>query len=964
MFRNLLIGIFRRRRVSLWLSLGFSIWCLALPSHGATWLDPALKWKTIETPHFSINYYPEIEETARRLAPIAEEVHKTMSDVLRYKLDMKTQVTLMDTTDYGNGFTTVFPYPSVTLYLTDLSSNLNPYKYDNYLRYLFLHEYVHALHLDMAEGGIALFRLIFGRVIFPNAMEPWFITEGLATYMETEYTNAGRGRDPRWEMMMRMDVLEDNVKSIDQAAVDTVRWPMGHLRYLYGVEFLQWLSQTYGQDKLVSLTHVYGDFLLSMGLEGAFVFIYQKNLAMLWNDWLDYCRDKFEKQKAGLGKLTEPVTLTRSGYYNLKPKWSKDSGAIYYVQRNADDYPQIRRLELNTGRNEKIFEGQVFDEGLSLSPDGKALLFSKADTYKNFYTFKDLHSLDLRSGKSVQLTNGLRASDAVFSPDGKSIVFVRNEKGIRSLEILENGRSRSLAADSQYFSPAFSPDGKTIAVSKQMPGGGFRILMVDAATGQEEILLGSVASSIEPVSEANPVFSPGGDYLFFDADYNGIVDLYAFHFPSKRLFRVTNVIGGAMMPDVSPDGKKLAYVSYSSRGYDVATITINPDEWKEVRSSVSASVTYRKSVSSIGIDTISETESRNRYVAETNKRNYETHDYNPWPTLLPRFWIPDAYRNENGEHTSIYIGGMDPLGQHLYYLNLGYDFDVSRPYYSLYYANNQFPPQIIVGLYDYSSLYDWNGQNYWERGREAALLFSLYDNRVFSEYDRQAFTFGFQNINLTNVSSLDTLVPPLPDRGNINGALLGWRYRSDRAYPYSISPEDGLDLSLKLEMNLAQLDSDYDYNTYSGTLRNYFKTMLKHHILASKLNGFYSQGDQLEQSNFSWRYVSLRGYPYGYFKGNKGASLSLEYRFPLFYPERGVLYGLTFFDRLWASVFYDLGGATFNPFKEMTYKRGVGAELNLDTSTFWGYYYFMLKLGYAKGLDAGGEEEVYFTLGL
>jgi Tol biopolymer transport system component len=924
-----------------------------LPARGATWLDPALKWKTIETPHFSINYYPEIEETARRLAPIAEEVHKTMSEVLRYKLDMKTQVTLMDTTDYGNGFTTVFPYPSVTLYLTDLSSNLNPYKYDNYLRYLFLHEYVHALHLDMAEGGIALFRLIFGRVVFPNAMEPWFITEGLATYMETEYTNAGRGRDPRWEMMMRMDILEDNVKSIDQAAVNTVRWPLGHLRYLYGVEFLQWLSQTYGQDRLIALTHVYGDFLFSMGIDGAFVFLYHKNLSMLWNDWLDYCRDKFQKQKASLGKLTEPVTLTQGGYYNLKPKWSKDSSAIYYVQRNADDYPQIRRLELNTGKNAKIYEGQVFDEGLSLSPDGKVLLFSKADTYKNFYTFKDLYVLDLRSQRISQLTSGMRASEASFSPDGGRIAFVKNDKGIKTLLVLEGGKTRTLLTGSQYFSPVFSVDGNSVAMSKQVPGGGQKICMVDLAVSREVVLLNNVVSSIEPVSEANPAFSPNGEYLFFDADYNGIVDLYAFHLPSGRLFQVTNVIGGAMMPDVSPDGKKLAYVSYSSRGYDIAMMDVNPSQWKEM----SASQPVSQSASQ-------DAESYEGRKTGRQEDRWTVHDYNPWPTLLPRFWIPDSYRNENGEHTSIYIGGMDPLGQHLYYLNLGYDFDVSRPYYSFYYANDQFPPQIIVGLYDYSSLYDWNGQNYWERDKEAVLLFSLYDNRVFSEYDRQAFTFGVQNINLTNVSSLDTLVPPLPDRGNINGILLGWRYKNDRAYPFSISSEDGLDLSLKLEMNPAQLNSDYEYNTYSGTLKNYFKTLLKHHILASKLNGFYSKGDQLEQSNFTWRYLSLRGYPYGYFKGNKGASLSLEYRFPLFYPERGVLYGLTFFDRLWASIFYDLGGATFDPFNEMAYKRGVGAELNLDTSTFWGYYYFMLKLGYAKGLDEGGEEKVYFTLGL
>src|SRR3989339_331048 len=233
----------------LFLKITFAFLLLSFKlSDAATNIDPGLKWKTIETPHFSINYHTEVEDIAQKFAPIAERVYSVMTRAMKYRLDLKTQVTLLDATDSGNGYTMLFPYPSITLYLTDLSGNLNPYKYDEYLYYLFLHEYTHALHLDIAEGGVSVFRAIFGRMLFPNAMEPNFMTEGIATYMETKYTNAGRGRDPRWQMMMRMDVLEENIKSLDQAAVDTVKWPLGHLRYLYGVMFLDYLAEKYGED--------------------------------------------------------------------------------------------------------------------------------------------------------------------------------------------------------------------------------------------------------------------------------------------------------------------------------------------------------------------------------------------------------------------------------------------------------------------------------------------------------------------------------------------------------------------------------------------------------------------------------------------------------------------------------------------------------------------------------------------
>jgi hemolysin activation/secretion protein len=198
----------------------------------------------------------------------------------------------------------------------------------------------------------------------------------------------------------------------------------------------------------------------------------------------------------------------------------------------------------------------------------------------------------------------------------------------------------------------------------------------------------------------------------------------------------------------------------------------------------------------------------------------------------------------------------------------------------------------------------------------------------------------------------------------MNSLVLGWHYLSTRAYVYSISPEDGVDVAVKIEKASNDLASNYSFHTLSGNLRNYFRTPLKHHILASSLNGFYTKGEQLEQSNFTWRYLSVRGYPSTALFGNKGAALSLEYRYPLWYLEKGLLYGYTFFDRVWGDLFFDTGAATFGPVDQLGFKRGIGTELNLDTSALWLSYFVTLKLGYAKGLDAGGEEKFYFTLTL
>jgi Tol biopolymer transport system component len=922
-------------------------------SFAATWLDPSFKWKTLETPHFSIHFYEGEEQTARRLAPIAEEIHNKLVPIIKHQPDIKTSVVLLDTVDFGNGFTTVIPDPRITLYLTDWSTNVNPYKHDLWLKFVFLHEYVHVLHLDIADGTASLFRLIFGRVIFPNAIEPVFLTEGIATYMETALTRAGRGRDPRWDMMMRMDVLENNVKSIDQASVDTVRWPQGALRYLYGVKFLEYISNKYGEDKIISLSHIYGDFLFSYGIDGAFLFLYRKSLKLLWDEWLVDLQNKYARQKQSLGNLTFPVLLTRTGYNNLKPKWSKDSRTIYYQQSNADVYPNIRAIDYRTRKDYKVLEGLVFDNNLSFDPSGSKLLFTKLGTYRNYYSYKDLYLYNLKTKKLSRLTAGARIDDADLSPDGAKIVFVHNKLGTRTLRAMDFGGKNSRLLGNyeenvQYYSPRWSPDGKQIAVAKHLLSGAQKIFLVDPVAGTEKQLIFEKGL----VSEANPCFSPDGQYVYFDSDRTGIVNLYAYHLESGRLYQLTNVIGGAMMPDVSPDGQKIAYVSYSSRGYDIAVMGVSPGTWLEV----STPITVAKPILPIN-------EKRSTIRTSGFATEYtNVHDYNPIPTLRPKFWLPLEYTNENGSQLYVSTSGSDVLGEHNYLVQIGYDFIAERPQYNVSYANNQFLPQITLALNDVAVPYDWEDTTLWMRDSSQSAALSFYDNRVFYEWDRQVFSLGYEQTNISNIGSLE-IYSVQPDLGNIKGVFAQWSYLSSRQYAKSISPEDGIDLSLRVSLNSSDLGSDYSFTNYSAALSTYFAAPGKHHVIAPTLYGFYSKGDQLTQSNYSWRYLPLRGYPSTNLAGNKGVLLSTEYRFPLVYPEVGFMYGYLFFDRIWADLFFDVGGATFAPVSELTFKRSAGLELNLDILSFQ-YAAVTLKLGYVKGFDENGEDLIYFTIGV
>ena len=117
---------------------------------------------------------------------------------------------------------------------------------------LITHEYTHVLQLDMDNGGYGgVFRTLFGRspFSFPNAFQPEWLIEGLATYEETAQTSGGRGRSAGADMVLRMATLEGQVPvpQPDDGFPDT--WPSGNVPYLFGASFTQYIADKYGRDK-------------------------------------------------------------------------------------------------------------------------------------------------------------------------------------------------------------------------------------------------------------------------------------------------------------------------------------------------------------------------------------------------------------------------------------------------------------------------------------------------------------------------------------------------------------------------------------------------------------------------------------------------------------------------------------------------------------------------------------------
>src|SRR5262249_2031926 len=154
-----------------------------------------------------------------------------------------------DHTDVSNAFASTLPYNYILVYLTTPSGPSELSHYDDWLEDLFTHEFTHTLHLDRYGGIVKPLRWVFGRIVTPNGLTPGWVREGIAVFEESE-KGKGRNHSSFSDMMLRTDILNHQFLEIDEAVGLKTRWPGADAAYIYGGAFWDYLSKTYGEEKI------------------------------------------------------------------------------------------------------------------------------------------------------------------------------------------------------------------------------------------------------------------------------------------------------------------------------------------------------------------------------------------------------------------------------------------------------------------------------------------------------------------------------------------------------------------------------------------------------------------------------------------------------------------------------------------------------------------------------------------
>ncbi len=213
---------------------------------------------------------------------------------------------------------------------------------------------------------------------------------------------------------------------------------------------------------------------------------------------------------------------------------------------------------------------------LDLSPDGRTIVFD---------VLGDIYTVPITGGKATRISSG-QAFDAQphYSPDGKQIVFISDRSQSNNVWMMnaDGSSPRAITRDANntnFQSPTFTPDGKYVLVSQgndiymyYANGGapGFRLTGDTTAGRGRGAAPGGGRGAAAPNVFLGAAPSKDGRYIYFamrnstGGGYNqtalgwqiGVLDR-----ETGRVFTKTNDVGSAMRPEISPDGRWLAYAT-------------------------------------------------------------------------------------------------------------------------------------------------------------------------------------------------------------------------------------------------------------------------------------------------------------------------------------------------------------------------------------------------------------------
>jgi Tol biopolymer transport system component len=928
----------------------------AWPVGARAQLVPHDRWLTIETEHFRVHFPKGLEAEGKRGAINAERAWSELSTELKAPRG-KVDLVIADNVDYVNGYASSFPSNRIVVFAHPPFDALELRNYDDWSRLVITHELTHVFHLDRAEGLWRLGRTIFGRHpgLFPNAYLPSWIVEGLAVYYESRVTGAGRLEGSQHYMLARAAAQVGRIPRIGELSRATSKFPGGEGVYAYGSLIFDYLARTRGPENIPKFVDRTSRVIWPISLNAKAKGVFGISFENAWRDWRDSLERASRMYVENVTDVHDPVRrwrdLTREGRYAASPQWVNDTTLIY-TAANGKEATSVYTVTLS-GRVKRLARRNSLDSNVPV-PNG-TIVFAQPDYVDAFHYRNDLWIS--RDGVETRLTRGARLSQPDARADGE-IVAVQSGAGTsRLVRVSADGKSiRAITeADASilWTEPSWSPDGRQIAAVRIGPGyrSGIAVLGENG-----EKLSGHV---LERAITAAPSWSPDGSAILFTSNRTGAMQGYLTPLGGD-LYPITSASTGFFNPEISPNGRWLAGLSFRFDGYHVGVAPVpgrgNPGP-AVVRGPRDACARCRL-VTAV------------TPMAESSLPS--PRPYSPWRSLAPRYWEPVITTSEGeGTYLGAATSGVDVIGRHSYFAQAAYNtkFRETEGFASYQYAGLGQPYLNFTAeqLWEHFGVFAEServgGLTRRERTLGVSASFVRPRARTFSsiaigaELESRAYS--------TDPDTLIDLLSPLFSRTrNYPSVVMSAGWSNTQRPALSISREDGVSISATARQRWETDDFDNASRSVIGVAALYKSLDLPgfaHHVIAVRGAGGYA--DDRAISTFSVgglsggsldvlegvsvggerRTFGVRGFSPSSEQGIRALAGTVEYRAPIAAPSKRVPFIPILFDRISVSAFADAGRA-FCPAsadsegvcrlarQDSPWLASVGGEIDLDTA--------------------------------
>jgi len=809
------------------------------------------EWYTIKTGNFNVHYHKDIESIATAGANIAEQVLPILLGQIELDSIPVIDIILTTEDEIMNGFAT---FTNTTFIWVDQNDAAIWLEDQKWLEQVIAHELQHIVWFNKVKTWLPEpFSLGYG------GTPSWFV-EGIAEYYTEDW------RPYRSEINHKYNILKNSTSSMDP--------------HHDGFSKIKLMTERYGDSSIVKLLDHRSKYKL-FKFDKAFKEATGISVAQFNDHWrrtvstyyYGYRSQKETYEDAG---VVSKLPISKLGSLTSGFKFSSDSMHIAMIGKDEDDnnYLSLMIASIDTTSNNdkdknkkkekkkiKFNKNEIdfghFHQSINWSKNNEYLAYSKYHYANNNSRVYDLCLYDVNSEKKEWITNDLRATYPVFTPENE-IIFVSHTNSTSNLYkidmhgVKQKKQLTFFRGDVQILTPSISKDGNELIFGMATEDGNLDVYLLNLETNDV----------------SRKTFDESVDYLpIFDNDKNIIFTSHRTGIPN--LFKLDKNNSITQCTDLSEgvwgiqlDPKENLIVANTLNDVDsTRIIKIDPN-----RAIDPIETTFNKQFSSwkmhqppqkidfnkIGRNKVDYSNSIIKYKPLKNIKHIMS-SVLPFPGIIGTTnWMDRIGRNMFSVSTGSYNYTLKNFKEDFppTFFVFSYTNAYNGPLFGVnYFYNSNFSAK----FYDKASLLEkrdgfhiWtsfpynNGNNYYSN-HSLKLELESSDRKSFIFYDSLWVVESGDS-----VYDVDSYEPRLPEpaEGHDNALTINYRYlnkkpRADNSY----LPKQGIGIETRIVIGQKDWNSYYQKFAFDS----YFNYELKGFIIYSRLKLESIHGDAFPQ---------------------------------------------------------------------------------------------------------------------